>query len=105
MFWEREDDGKMNRTRNRPLPAGRLAPAEARELAVETTAGAARMIQETGEDSAVLRARVSSPGGTTLAGLEALEAGGFAELISEAVGAATLRSRELSAAATRPRKS
>lgn len=81
-----------------------LAPAEARELAVETTAGAARMIQETGEDSAVLRARVSSPGGTTLAGLEALEAGGFAELISEAVGAATLRSRELSAAATRPRK-
>ena len=81
-----------------------LAPAQARELAVETVCGAAGMLQETGEDPAVLRARVSSPGGTTLAGLSALETGGFADLVSEAVEAATRRSRELSAATTPPRK-
>ena len=81
-----------------------LDPAQAHELAVETAVGAARMIQETGEDPATLRARVSSPGGTTLAGLAALEAGGLPALISEAVEAATQRSRELSAAATSGRK-
>lgn len=71
-------------------------PAElARELALETTLGAARMVRESGEDPSLLRERVSSPGGTTLAGLAALEARGFRGSILAAVEAATARSREL----------
>ena len=74
------------------------------ELATQTALGAARLVLESGESPAVLRERVSSKGGTTLAGLSALETGGFADLVSEAVEAATRRSRELSAATTPPRK-
>ena len=75
----------------------------AQELALETTLGAARMMSESGTSPAELRARVSSPGGTTLEGLAALDEGGFARLISDAVGAATRRSRELSQEAETPR--
>lgn len=81
-----------------------LTAEQAHELAVETTVGAARMIQETGEDPALLRQRVSSPGGTTVEGLGALESGGFAELVSEAVAAATRRAGELSGAPGRRQK-
>jgi len=42
-----------------------------------------------------LRAMVTSPGGTTLAGLQALEARAFATVVAEGVRAATRRSREL----------
>lgn len=72
-----------------------LPPDVARELAVETVHGAARMLRETGETPAELRRRVSSPGGTTLAGLAALEQAGFAEAIAAAVHAATARAKEL----------
>jgi pyrroline-5-carboxylate reductase len=64
-------------------------------LVLETVLGAARLLRESGESPALLRARVTSPGGTTVAGLAALEASGFQTALLEAVRAATARSREL----------
>ena len=72
-----------------------LTAETARELAAHTLEGAARMVSEAGEHPAVLRERVSSPGGTTVAGLQALEAGGLRSAVLAAVRAATERSREL----------
>jgi len=72
------------------LPAG-----IAQELAAETVLGAARLLRESGEQPALLRERVTSPGGTTLAGLSALEQGGLRAAVFEAVRAASARSREL----------
>jgi len=71
-------------------------PAElAAILAAQTVAGAAEMVLATGETPAVLRDRVTSPGGTTLAGLKALEENGFHPAVLAAVRAATHRSVEL----------
>jgi pyrroline-5-carboxylate reductase len=71
-------------------------PAElAGELAARTVAGAAQMVIETGETPAVLRDRVTSPGGTTLAGLAVLNERDFSESVSAAVLAAAKRSMEL----------
>jgi pyrroline-5-carboxylate reductase len=64
-------------------------------LAAQTLRGAAQMVLETGEHPAVLKDRVASPGGTTIAGLEALEAGGIRGTLMAAVEAATRRSVEL----------
>jgi pyrroline-5-carboxylate reductase len=65
------------------------------ELAARTVSGAAEMVLQTGERPAVLRDRVTSPGGTTLAGLGVLRERGFGEAVSDAVKAATRRSVEL----------
>ncbi|HEY4529900.1 MAG TPA: pyrroline-5-carboxylate reductase [Luteimonas sp.] len=74
-------------------------PADAaRTLVVQTLLGAARMLDGSGEPPAELRRRVTSPGGTTQAAIEAFEAGGLRQLVAEAIGAATSRGRELSAA-------
>jgi len=66
-----------------------------RLLAVQTLLGSARLLVETGDAPEVLRATVTSPGGTTAAGLRVLEAHGFRSAILEAVAAAASRSREL----------
>ena len=73
-----------------------------RTLALQTILGAARMLTESGEPAAVLRQRVTSPGGTTQAALDAFEAGGFRELVATAIAAATRRGAELSAAQEAP---
>lgn len=73
-----------------------------RTLALQTILGAARMLAESGEPAAVLRQRVTSPGGTTQAALDAFEAGGFRELVATAIAAATRRGAELSAANEAP---
>jgi pyrroline-5-carboxylate reductase len=64
-------------------------------LAAHTLLGAAKLVVDTGEDPAVLRARVTSPGGTTLSGLERLAAAGFHDAVVTAVEAATRRAAEL----------
>ena len=69
----------------------------ASQLAVQTVYGAARLVLESGQHPAALKDQVTSPGGTTIAGLERLEAGGVRAAIYEAVASATARSRELSA--------
>jgi len=55
------------------------------------------MILDTGEHPGVLKDRVASPGGTTIAGLQALEAGGIRAALMGAVETATRRSIELGA--------
>ena len=71
-------------------------PAEtALELATQTVIGAAQLVAATGETPASLRAKVCSPGGTTLAGLTALEEADLKGIMSEAVARATQRSKEL----------
>ena len=76
-----------------------LPRALAQELAARTVAGAGRMVIETGEHPAVLKDKVASPGGTTIAGLAELEDEGFRGAIIEAVAAAAERSYELSGGA------
>lgn len=74
-------------------------PADAaRALVLRTVLGAARMLAESAEPPAELRRRVTSPGGTTQAAIEAFEAGGFRDLVAQAIRAATERGRQLSAA-------
>ena len=64
-------------------------------LARQTLLGAARLLVESGEAPETLRAQVTSPGGTTAAGLRELERHGVRAAILEAVAAATERSRQL----------
>ncbi|MBI1284641.1 MAG: pyrroline-5-carboxylate reductase [Thiobacillus sp.] len=72
-----------------------LAPVTARQLALQTFFGAAKLALESREEPAVLRQRVTSKGGTTERGLSALEAAEVRLAIGQAVEAATRRSAEL----------
>lgn len=72
-----------------------LPRSVAQTLAVQTVLGSAQYLQTTGIDPALLKNQVTSPGGTTIAGIHALERHGLRLALMEAVKAATLRSEEL----------
>ncbi len=72
-----------------------LARDDAEKLAQQTILGSVKLAMETGQHPAQLKAMVTSPGGTTIAGLHELEKAGFKAGIMNAVEAATKRSREL----------
>jgi pyrroline-5-carboxylate reductase len=65
------------------------------DLALQTVVGSAQLVAETGEEPMALRAKVCSPGGTTLAAIEKLDEGGFRETLVSGVRRAAARSREL----------
>lgn len=72
-----------------------LPRALAASLAAQTVLGAAEMVKRTGQHPALLRDAVASPGGTTMAAIEALENGGLRAALIAAVRAATERAREM----------
>lgn len=69
--------------------------AAARRLALDTVLGAARLAAESPESPAVLRERVTSPGGTTAAALASFDQDGFVAIVARALRAAEARGREL----------
>jgi pyrroline-5-carboxylate reductase len=64
-------------------------------LTVQTVLGSAKLARESGKHPGELKDMVTSPGGTTISGLHALESGGLRTTLMDAVEEATLRSREL----------
>ena len=72
-----------------------LAREEALFLSTQTVLGAAKLLMETREHPGQLKDRVTSPGGTAIAGLATLEEGGLRTTLIHAVEAATNRSKEL----------
>ena len=75
--------------------AAGLSRATANKLALQTVLGTAQLLQKTGMHPAVLKDRVTSPGGTTISGIACLEELGLRSALIEAVRAASSRSREL----------
>jgi pyrroline-5-carboxylate reductase len=72
-----------------------LPRAVAETLTLQTVIGSVRLLQESGEHPAALRAKVTSPGGTTISALHLLEKAGFTGIVMDAVEAAAKRSMEL----------
>jgi pyrroline-5-carboxylate reductase len=72
-----------------------LPRAMAYELAAQTMAGSAMMVLETGMHPGVLKDQVTSPGGTTIRGIQAMESHGVRNAMIEAVQQAYIRSKEL----------
>jgi len=72
-----------------------LPRAIATKLAIQTVKGSAQLLQETGMHPAQLKDQVTSPGGTTIAGIAHLERAGVRSALIEAVRAAYVRSQEL----------
>ena len=68
---------------------------QALTLVAQTVMGSVKLLSDTGEHPALLREKVTSPGGTTAAGLYKLEQGGLRKILMNAVIAATQRSKEL----------
>ncbi len=75
--------------------AAGLPRAIASTLALQTVLGTSRLLQESQMHPAILKDKVTSPGGTTIAGITKLEQAGFRSALIEAVKAATKRSQEL----------
>ena len=75
-----------------------LESGVAYKLALHTVLGAAKLLEHTNEEPEVLRNRVTSPNGTTLAALNVLSDQGFRHLVGAAVRAARRRSEELAKA-------
>ncbi|MEL6492959.1 MAG: pyrroline-5-carboxylate reductase [Cyanobacteria bacterium J06555_13] len=75
--------------------AAGLPRAIASQLAAQTVLGTAKLVQETGMHPAALKDRVTSPGGTTIAGIARLEESGLRSALIEAVRTASERSRQL----------
>ncbi len=75
--------------------AAGLPRAIALQLAIQTVKGTAQLLQETGQHPGQLKDQVTSPGGTTIAGIAALERAGLRSALIEAVQAAYRRSQEL----------
>jgi pyrroline-5-carboxylate reductase len=76
--------------------AAGLPPDLAAKLARETVAGSGELLHRSSDDPAVLRKNVTSPGGTTAAALDVLMGkNGLQKLMTDAVAAATKRSRDL----------
>lgn len=73
-----------------------LSHEASRELAVQTFLGSIKTVIETGKSPEELRHMVTSPGGTTLAGLKVFETNNFKEIISKALVQAAKRAKELS---------
>jgi len=67
----------------------------AEQLVLQTVYGSAKLALDTGEHCAVLKGRVTSPGGTTITGLQVLEESGMRGAVMTAIESATERSREL----------
>ena len=86
MFIEALADGGVKQGLTRPV---------AMKMAAQTVLGTAKLILETGMHPGALKDMVSSPAGTTIEGVEALEEGGMRAAVIKAVVAATDRSREL----------
>lgn len=76
---------------------GGIAPEQAREVVAQTLLGASRLLQVSPEPPEVLRANVTSPGGTTAAAIGAFDARGVREALVAGIAAARNRSQELSA--------
>jgi pyrroline-5-carboxylate reductase len=72
-----------------------LARRSALQLAAQTVLGSAKLLIESGQHPGLLKDGVTSPGGTAIAGLHTLEAGGLRNVLMNAVEAATRRSKEL----------
>ena len=72
-----------------------MTRAQAFALVTQTVMGSVKLLFQTGDHPALLREKVTSPGGTTAAGLYKLEEGGLRKILIDAVIAATQRSKEL----------
>ncbi|WP_457634590.1 pyrroline-5-carboxylate reductase [Persephonella sp.] len=73
-----------------------LSYKQAKDLAVQTVLGSAKLMKETDEHPSVLRDKVSSPAGTTIYALHKLEEKGLKDAVISAVSEASKRSKELS---------
>ncbi|MBT9131597.1 MAG: Pyrroline-5-carboxylate reductase [Firmicutes bacterium] len=76
--------------------AGGLSPQVAHRLVIQTAYGAAKMTKESEKELFLLREEVTSPGGTTEAGVAILEKKRFKDILTEAVAAGAARSKKLS---------
>jgi pyrroline-5-carboxylate reductase len=81
-----------------------LSREVALELAAQTLLGSATMLLETGEHPGRLKDQITSPGGTAIAGLHTLEAGGLRTTLMNAVEVATRRAQELGQGSTAPER-